>query len=166
MDAERLRELLHYDPLTGLFTWRVDRMCGRHGKQFAARAGQRAGNITKGGRVQIRVDGVNYKGHILAWLYMTGEMPDCEIDHRDTVASNNAWRNLRRATRHINNQNRRRPNRTNKLGVLGVRRHYMKFAAYITIGGRNTYLGLFDSADAAHAAYLAAKRQHHPGCTL
>ena len=164
--VDRLRELLHYDPETGVFTRRVDVMCGRHMKQFAARAGDVAGSPSSDGRLQIRLDKHNYKAHQLAWLYVHGEWPPSEVDHKDTDPMNNRIDNLRLATRRINNQNLRQAQKNNRLGILGVKAQYRKFVAQITINGKNTYLGMFDTADAAHEAYLTAKRIHHEGCTL
>lgn len=166
--AERLRELLHYDPATGCFTWRVDRMCGRYGKQFAARAGQSAGNLIAGlrPRVQLRVEGKNYKAHRLAWLYAYGEWPAKELDHVDGDATNNRINNLRLATRRLNNQNHRRPNQNNRLQVQGVKKNWNRFVAQLCVDGKTRYVGSFATAAEAHQAYLSAKRQHHEGCTL
>ncbi len=166
LTAERVRELLAYDAETGALTWRVDRMCGRYMKQFAVRAGDPAGSVTDNGRVQIRVDGHNYKAHKVIWLHVTGEWPASEIDHWDTNGTNNRWLNLRLATRDINNQNLRRAQRNNRVGLLGVSQRRNRFTAQITIGGRNTYLGIFSTKEEAYQAYVAAKRIHHEGCTL
>jgi len=41
-----------------------------------------------------------------------------------------------------------------------------RFSAEIRIDGRRHYLGRFDTKDAAHAAYISAKRRLHPGRTI
>src|SRR5665213_3102737 len=104
----RLKKLLHYDPLTGMFTWRIT-----HGRHDRWKAGARAGNLHKSDRRWlIRIEGIRYKAHRLAWLYMTGRWPRDQIDHKDTDSSNNVFTNLREATNAQNQQNRRRAMRT------------------------------------------------------
>lgn len=39
-------------------------------------------------------------------------------------------------------------------------------AALIRAGTHRRFIGTFETADLAHNAYLAAKRELHPGCTL
>jgi HNH endonuclease len=88
--AEKVRELLNYDPSSGVFTWRVRpgnnkiRHCGRFVKIFFHRR---------------RRDGSNgyskHFAHRVAWLWMTGEWPVAEIEHKDGNRSNNRWGNLR-----------------------------------------------------------------------
>lgn len=158
LTAARLREVLHYDKTTGRFTWLVH----RHG----LRVGTEAGCINNNGYWLITVDGVKYRAHRLAWLYVTGKWPDGEIDHKNTKRADNRWRNLRPATFEHNQQNRRRAMKRNITGLLGVSERGCKFTANIHVAGRDIYLGTFDTAEAAHAAYVVAKRQHHPGCTL
>lgn len=158
LPAARVRELLHYDKATGRFTWLVSRP--------GAPAGSEAGTINNNGYRLIAVDGVRYRAHRLAWLWVKGVWPAGEIDHRNTKRSDNRWRNLRQATFEHNQQNRRRALRTNRLGLLGVSKAGCRFRATIFYGGKDRHLGTFDTAAEAHAAYVAAKRQHHPGCTL
>lgn len=157
--AESLKELLHYDPETGIFTWLQDR-------NSTARKGRPAGGISSLGYVQIRVDGRQQKAHRLAWLYVTGEWPPEMIDHRDGNRSNNIFTNLRAVSRTVNGQNRRRAPSHNRLGVLGVRKDGNKFMARLRVNGKQVYLGSFDTPEAAYESYLTAKRQHHQGCTL
>ena len=154
---ERLRELLHYDPDTGIFTWRVAR--GR------CSVGAIAG-IEYKSSIDIRVDGRLYRAHRLAWLYMTGEWPVFEIDHRDRNPHNNRLRNLRDATRTINAQNIGGPKSNNTIGVLGVRKCHGKFQARIAVNGKPIHLGCFDTEAEASASYLAARRKLHPGNML
>lgn len=162
LTAERLREVLLYDPHTGLFTWRGRRGLGANA---ANTEGAPAGSIGTKGYVAITVDGhPGYKAHRLAWLYMTGEWPTEQIDHRDTVRHNNAWDNLRLATLAQNAQNQQRPSKNNKSGYLGVTwdAKQCKWAATIYVNGRNKRLGRHKTAEAAHSAYMAAKMIYHP----
>lgn len=102
----RLRHLLDYDPLSGLFRRRV----GKRG--LKSRAGQIAGSIDGDGRNWISVDGKKRKAAHLAVLYMTGEWPDpaLVVDHKDWNSSNDRWLNLQQITQLENIQrNKDRP---------------------------------------------------------
>ena len=75
----------------------------------------------------------------------------------------NRIENLREATRSENCRNVAWK-KHNKLGIKGVFRHPQsphKFMAQITINGRPKYLGLFNTPEAAHAAYVEASQQFH-----
>ncbi len=155
LEAERLRELLHYDPETGVFTWRVHR-------GFKAQPGKIAGKVDKRGYRLITVDCKSYWAHRLAWLYMTGAWPKDGVDHRDLVKDNNSWGNLRQATASQNQANRR-CRCDSRSGLKGVTWHPQsgKWRAYIRHDGRFHHLGLFDAPETAHAAYLAAAEKQH-----
>lgn len=157
--AERLRELVHYCPETGIFT---------HLKSKGSKkAGMIAGCSTPIGYITIMVDGFRTMAHRFAWLYMTGQWPKNEIDHIDGNKSNNAFLNLRDVDRSINTQNQNRAKITNKLGILGVSQIKCgKFKAVITIRGKRHYLGVYETADDAYQAYLKAKRSLHEGCVI
>jgi HNH endonuclease len=151
----RLRELLVYDQETGAWSWRV-----KHGVAGTVRnPGDKAGYANGDGQIRMSIDDEKYTAARLAWLYMTGEMPE-EIDHRDLNKSNNAWSNLRAATRSQNAANTRK-RRTNKSGFKGVSwsQSNRKFIAMITVRNKQIYLGGFDSQIEAHNAYVAAARE-------
>ncbi len=159
ISAQRLRELLAYDPQTGVFTRLVNRA------KF--RAGEVAGSYCKG-RLSVRVAGVTYYAHRLAWLYVNGEWPDGYIDHINGDPADNRIANLRVVTMAVNNQNRRSPRKDNRSsGLMGVyRRNSGNWCSAIRLDGKQYHLGTFASADLAHAAYLVAKRRLHEGCTI
>lgn len=159
LTAGRLRELLDYDPDTGVFTWKISRR-GR------VKAGDVAGALRHDGYIQIGIDGRLHQAHRLAWLYVTGESPPSEIDHISCVRTDNRIANLRLATRSENQQNQSKAQKRNKTGFLGVSPHQGKFQAQIKVDGKVRTIGRFPTPEAAHAAYLEAKRQLHPFGTL
>lgn len=105
--------------------------------------------------------------HRLAWLYVYGEWPNGDIDHIDGDRLNNRIANLRDVSRRVNLENQRRPKACNKSGFLGVKTFRdQRFQARIQVRGVQLHLGTFDTPHEAHAAYVAAKRNLHQGCTL
>lgn len=154
LTIERLKEVLSYDPETGLFTRLID--VGSRGK-----AGDIAGGVTDRGYLVIQIDGKTYRCARLAWFYMTGRWP-IEADHEDLDRGNNRWTNLREATRKGNVCNRKLGSR-NTSGFKGVSWSKLLGCWIATIGfdGKKKYLGSFDRADDAHAAYCVAAVEHH-----
>ena len=159
LTVERLKEVLHYDPETGVLTWI---------KTLSARAtkGKKAGSRDKWGYVTTSIDRRFYKAHRLAWLYMTGEWPKGDIDHINGVPGDNRWINLRDVSHAANSQNRRRARCNSRTGVLGVQNTKWGFLALITVHGKVHYLGYHPTIEAASSAYLEAKRKMHEGNTL
>lgn len=161
LTAERLRELLYYNPATGRFTWTLARR--------NVRVGNEAGHADPRGYRYISIDNRQYCGHRLAWLYMTGEWPKSIVDHRNGKKGDNRWRNLRDTSAHGNAQNLRAPTTRNQLGFLGVippQGKRTQFKASIQVHGKSMHLGYHATPELAHAAYIAAKRQLHEGNTL
>lgn len=157
-ERSRIAECLHYDPESGSFTWLVD--AARNVK-----AGRVAGTIGPQGYRFIKLEGRRHAAHRLAWLLATGEWPIGQIDHINGDKADNRICNLRDVTAAINTQNQRRAHSRNKLGLMGVFAFEGKFRSAVELSGKKTYLGTFDTPEAAHAAYLQAKRQLHPGFT-
>lgn len=159
----RLKELLHYDPDTGIFTWKVAR-AGRWVKVPGAIAGTKMAR----GYTAISVDGWRESCHRLAFLYMNGQLPSGDVDHINRNRTDNRWANLRDVSRSVNMQNRVKANKNSTSGFLGVSwsKTAKKFEACIKIDGKKKYLGLFEGAEEAHQAYLKAKRKYHEGNTL
>ncbi len=170
LTAERLRELLDYDPETGVFTRRTEWRAGKNGCVLRGAIGSVAGcREGRHGYVLLRLDGALHKAHRLAWLYMIGEWPKLEIDHVDGDSGNNAWSNLREVDRKTNMQNIRRKHKdgltSRYLGVSWSKKMNC-FVAQLCIDGRQTNLGRFDREEDAHEVYIEAKRRHHDGCTI
>jgi hypothetical protein len=112
LTQERLKELLHYDPDTGFFTWKVDR--GNNNVK-----GKMAGSKNFKSRIAIGIDDTLYLAHRLAFLYMEGYFPEYQIDHKDRNPRNNKWENLRHVSHQCNMRNKS-VYKTNKSGVTGV----------------------------------------------
>ncbi len=161
LTAQRLRELLHYDPETGVFTW-------LESLSFRAPVGTAAGTAQKIGYTIIGICGVRYYAHRLAWLYIHGRWPTNHIDHINGLKSDNRAVNLRDVSRSTNLQNLRRAPAQNKTGLIGATwdKSRSVWSAQIRVGGRNKSVGRFATAQEAHEAYIAAKRQFHEGCTI
>ncbi len=172
--CEIVRELLNYDPETGIFVWRH-----RDRKYFPSDRAQKIWNVRFAGKKAgskhfgywiILIFGRHFKAHRLAFLYMTGSFPDMEIDHIDRNKSNNAFKNLREVSSSGNHQNIFNPQSKNKLQIRGVRQkrgkkfesRRKKFESRISVNGKCHYLGLFSTPEEAGAAYLAAKQRLHP----
>jgi hypothetical protein len=159
--AERLRELLDYNPETGVFTRNVR-------TSNSVQVGEVAGCVMNKGYVHIVVDGAPFLAHRLAWLHQHGDWPTGMIDHIDGDRTNNAASNLRQVTNSLNCQNQRKAKRSNVTGLLGVApgRTPGTYRACIYVNRRQLHLGTFKTPEQAHAAYIAAKREHHTGCTI
>lgn len=147
LQAERLRELLAYNHDTGVFTWRV--------RRGPSRAGSVAGSKQSNGYLHIMIDGRDYKAHRLAWLHVHGSWPVEHIDHINGDPADNRLANLRDATQSQNMKNSRLQLH-NTSGFKGVSRNRGRWIAHIRHEGRLINLGRFDTAEAAHAAYVAA----------
>ena len=159
LTAERLRELLDYCPDTGVFTRKI-RTSNR------VKVGDVAGFLRHDGYIGICVHRGWFLAHRLAWLHVHGEWPAKFLDHINGDRSDNRITNLRKATNAENKQNSLRPHVDNKTGYLGVCHDKEKFKAQICINGRIRYIGCFPTPEAAHAAYLEAKRRLHPFGTI
>lgn len=154
LTQSRLKELLAYDPATGVFTWRIS----GHGVSV----GKIAGCLAATGYRRIRIDSRNYQSHRLAWLYMTGDWPAAEIDHINGVRDDNRLTNLREATRKENSQNLGiSPKNTSGFPGVHWNKQRRKWQAIIGKNGMRKHLGYFDTPDAAFDGYLAAKSEVH-----
>lgn len=148
---ERLLELVHYDPETGLMKW-------LRPTSNRVKAGHRAGSQAKNGYWQIKLDGKVYNFHRVAWFYVTGVWPDRWIDHENRDTADNRFANFRLSTisQNAGNMKRRVDNST---GFKGVQRKRNKFSAEVRCNGVRHRLGVFNTPEEAHAAYFAAAQR-------
>lgn len=153
----RLLEVLDYNPLTGIFTWKIN--TGK--KQLV---GKQAGTIDPKGYIAISIDGEKIRGHRLAWFYVYGVWPSKNIDHENGRHADNRFKNLRDITQKGNIQNQHKVRSDSKSQIQGVRFRVEKnkYEARIRIDGKQKHVGYFDTAEEAREAYLIKKRQVHP----
>ncbi|QTD44561.1 HNH endonuclease [Ottowia testudinis] len=139
--AEQIRLVLDYDPTTGILTWRKN-------TSPLGRAGSPAGHVSAAGskksHLVVGLRGKHFLGHHLAWLHKTGEWPAGRIRHRDGNKMNNAFSNLENVAMNP---------------LVGTERRGNRFVARLFFKGKTLHLGMFDTAEEAHAAYLAEKQK-------
>lgn len=151
LTQERLKELLQYDPLTGVFTWLISR-----GGMYK---GSSAGRVGTSGHIEISLFSNRHQAHRLAFLYMIGRFPLEETDHINRKPSDNRWVNLREVTHKQNkeNLNLQKNNTSGHIGVSwSVERG--KWQAYIKHQGERIPLGRFTNLEDAIAARKEAER--------
>lgn len=135
--------------------------------------GRRIGTVDFEGyiRVAFKFEGkqIRFRAHHLAFLAMQGVWPALDVDHINGDRQDNRWSNLREVDRTTNAENKRSAKRGATSGLLGVSfaKDTGRWAAQIQVKGKNKNLGRrFSTPEAAHEAYLQAKRQLHVGCTI
>lgn len=149
-----LKTRLEYCPESGKFTWLPIKERSRRDAYWnRAHAGNIAGTVKMSGYVRVKLDGIEYAAHRLAWLYAHNETPSSEIDHKDRDRSNNRLDNLRPATRKQNSQNKKIP-QNNTSGATGVTWHsgLRKWQASLETDGKLYYFGVHSVFEAAVAA--------------
>lgn len=161
LTQERLKELLHYDPETGVFT-RLKTI-----SNFKAKKGDIAGGINSIGYRQICVDGKHYNASRLAFLYTEGYFPEHEVDHKNRIKSDDRWDNLRHISKQCNARNSKIAD-DNTSGITGVSWDNInqRWRAYITtMPKKRIHLGRFGSKfNAARAKWNAEVKHGFPGC--
>lgn len=157
LTQQYLKQLLEYDPDTGIFRWRK---AGRG----IVRPERIAGHKNVFGYVIIGIDRETYPAHRLAWVYMNGEWPS-NLDHINGNKVDNRIANLRQATKRQNaaNVGRRVDNTSGFKGVSFIKRlkgTRNPWLATMAVNGKSTYLGYFETKEAAAEAYMKAAKEH------
>ena len=158
VNQKEIKELLHYNPDTGLFSW-------RNNITHNIKAGDIAGGDNHG-YISITIKGKLYYAHRLAWLYVYGEVPPNQIDHINHDKSDNRIANIRPVSNSENQKNK--PVRENsKSGVAGVNwdASRKKWAARITVNYKYICLGRHTKKEDAVLARKEAERKYGFGVT-
>ena len=170
LTRERLNKLLHYNPDTGNWTWKV-RL-----SNAAPPVGSCAGTVSEqGGRnnkthliLRIKIDGKNHLAHRLAFLYMLGRWPIGEVDHKNRDATDCRWNNLREGASRSQqgaNKSKRSGTSSRYKGVHLERppkwkpiesKHDQVGRAQIGVNGKMISLGSYANEDEAGRAYNVA----------
>lgn len=137
LTSDYLKHLLHYDPLTGIWTW-INPL--PHSKM---RPGDIAGSIDSNGRRKLRIASGYFYSARLAHFYMTGQWPKDQMDHKNRIRDDDRWENLRQATQSQNSYNREWAEEGGEW--RGIRANCNKFV--VSIGAQ--YLGSFDTFEEA-----------------
>ena len=156
LTQKRLKELITYNPKTGIFKWKSS------GKGI--RSDRVAGYKNYGGYIIIKINYHAYVASRLAFLWMKGYFPEHEVDHKDRIRHNNKWRNLRHATRICNMRNQS-VSKLNKSGVTGVYKYDNKWMSQIGINNNRKNLGNYKTKiEAVQARWNAEVKYGFPDC--
>jgi len=143
------REIISYDPETGLFTWKKN-------LKGPAKQGMVAGAAHREGYITIGLNGQSYLAHRLAWAFVYGDPgEDMQIDHINGDRSDNRICNLRIAN-HAENCRNSKVRKHSKTGIKGVKKRGNKWHVRIRIGGEDKWLGSYYTPEEASAAYKKA----------
>lgn len=157
LTAERARELFNYEPVAGKLIRLVRTSSCTH-------VGDVVGSRHSEGYLTVCVDGNQYFVHRLIWLWVYGEWPPYDIDHRNGKRADNRFPNLRMATRSENNQNKSSALRNSQTGILGVswNRRNQKWYAQLVVNGKHAIHSCHGHIEDAIAARRAAEMKYHP----
>lgn len=129
-----LKEYLHYNPNTGIFTW-----IKLSSKYSRIKIGQKAGCNNGAGYICIEINNKNYKAHRLAWYLYYGTWPKGQIDHINGVKEDNRINNLRDVTSSTNSKNRTYHRKRELRPLLNI--HYRKSKDFYEVIINNKYIG-------------------------
>lgn len=162
LTQETLKELLHYDSLSGIFTW-LERPLSMFNsckqpegkcKEWNSRyAGIKAGHKHKNGNnfyikisITLNKDKRVYGAHRLAFLYADGSLPVEEVDHINGDGVDNRLVNLRKVSHQDNlkNQSISSHNTSGYTGVYWSKQHKKWYSA-IMVSGKRIHGGYFNN---------------------
>lgn len=148
LTQEYLQECFSYDESSGVLSWNYRPQShfttSRGYKIFSKSfAGKPAGYRSQDGYINVELDGVAYRIHILIWFLVKGEMPKF-VDHENGVRDDNRIVNLRNVEKADNARNAKRRS-DNTSGVTGVTwmKRLRKWQVSINFNGTSFYIGVF-----------------------
>ena len=156
LTQKKLKELLHYEPETGVFTW-THRLLSRN--RPSAFSGREAGCLSGDGYYYISVSNRLYKRSRLAWLFMYGYFPEHEVDHINRIRKDDRGINLREVSHQCNLRNCGNF-KHNTSGVKGVcwDKNKNKWMSKIKINQKTIFLGYYKVFHNAVCARLAGEQ--------
>lgn len=145
-------ELLQYDKKTGVFRWKSGRA--------QVRAGDIAGSMDNHGYIKLRLNGMFFKAHRIAWMMAYREAPKGQIDHINGIRSDNRIENLRVVTNKQNAENMKlRSDNTSGFRGVSFNRKAGRYEAHVRHLGKKLNLGIFDTKEEASAIARMAREK-------
>jgi hypothetical protein len=142
---------LSYDKKTGDIKWKY------FNKHHPRLNGKGAG-CESSGYLVIKIDGIPYKAHRIAWFLANNTQPEF-IDHINGNTLDNRLANLREAS-HAENMRNHGKSLSKKPIPCGVRLLSSgKFQARITFNKKQITVGTFSNVDLAKKAYLSKRKE-------
>lgn len=171
---EYLSECLDYDQETGDLVWKIRPLshfhCVKNAENWNTEhalniAGNVIKNVSNKSYLTINISSAQFLAHRLIFVIMSGSWPKLEVDHIDGNGLNNAWSNLREASKTENNRNARlrSDNPSGRLGLIKPKNR-KKWMASIGVNGETIILGWYKSKQAAIIRRIAGelKYGYHP----
>lgn len=169
LTQSKLHDLFEYVPHTGDLIWntrpradfRTERGWKIFNTQFSGKIASTTNAFGKNRYKVVRINGVLHLQHRIVWLYVNGRWPSSLIDHKNGDGTDNRIDNLRESTFTENHANRKHQGQ-NASGLKGAFFHKRanRWTSRIGVNGKLLHLGMFDTPEDAHAAYVAAAEKH------
>lgn len=159
LTVDEITQRLHVDLETGVCTWKD--ATKHHRSLVGCEAGSPRKQSHNGKSYWvIKINGIPYKRSQIILAIATGRWPTDTVDHIDGDSLNDRATNLRHATITQNAWNHKR--RAKKADTpMGVRKSASgKFVARIAVNKRQLHLGVFETVEAAEAAYQQARKEN------
>jgi hypothetical protein len=155
IDQQTVKRLFYYDAESGMLIWRNGN--GRNVKPW-----QEAKASNGQGYYSVKIDGNSYRVHRLIWLYVYGNFPEKDIDHKNRIRNDNRLCNLRDVSRTDNCQNISLPNH-NKSGHMGVSwiRSHNCCTVYVKVNKKNKWLGYYKNLNDAIEARKEGEKKYY-----
>lgn len=123
-------------------------------------AGRQVGSRRTDGYLTVSVKRRAFAVHRIIWAMYYGRWPKGILDHIDGNRTNNAIWNLREATHSLNQANAKVPEgRSSRYRGVSWNKRLSKWQAGIKKDGKSYHLGLHETEEAAHKAYLLKAKE-------
>ena len=157
LTQDYIQELFKYE--NGNLYWNIKRRGAPKNKSIGSKA--------KTGYLSCMIDGKSYLVHRIVFFYFYGYFP-INVDHINGKRDDNRIENLRAVNKSENQQNIRKAFTSSTSQLLGAfySKKHKNWFSRICVNGKRKWLGNFKTPNDAHQAYLNAKRNLHPTCTI